>query len=428
MLLLLPWRVKVDEDRLHRKLLRAADRMLAGTSRYLERDAVEPAPPRVAIVYSSALMAYHQADVLVKVSLDRVTADEASASSEVTAKLSYVLECRTTDYGRMVPWAAGAVEASKSPFRQIGAAEAVWGSDPGEAAFSLSPAQAPGRTTVRNFQYVHPIDDLQAEAIEDAIVRIVGDIGEVEFQPSLNADFAALGLSVDFLQTPRARRRGRPSDGAVGRQISDVRLSGDQVILEVELHNPLPTLRVGGRVEFQVDADSGARGRAALVRSAPFLLAPHETRRVSVSIPAARVGVPPEATGGRPVGALMSLQRGTQCFVEGVRLLSFRNSAELAAEGARRSENWRRRDERLGSVAGGWDRFRGSSMAHQVNGKSLAMSKVPSMPVTPTRPVTTVQLLRHSSSVKPLILQTTQKPLSFIHETAMAPEPIAVAK
>ncbi len=187
---------------------------------------------------------------------------------------------------------------------------------------------------MRNFQYVHPIDDLQAEAIEDAIVRIVGDIGEVEFQPSLNADFAALGLSVDFLQTPRARRRGRPSDGAVGRQISDVRLSGDQVILEVELHNPLPTLRVGGRVEFQVDADSGARGRAAPVRSAPFLLAPHETRRVSVSIPAARVGVPPEATGERPVGALMSLQRGTQCFVEGVRLLSFRNSAELAAEGA----------------------------------------------------------------------------------------------
>jgi hypothetical protein len=179
-LLLLPWRVKVDEDRLHRKLLRASDELLAGETRNVGRGARVPASPRIVIVRSSALMAYHQADALVKVSLDGITADENASQDDVTARLSYVLERRATDYGRMVPWAAGTVEASKSPFRQIGAVEAARGSDPDETAFSRSAAStARVRTTGHSFQYVRPMADVQAEVVEDAIVRIVRDFGEL---------------------------------------------------------------------------------------------------------------------------------------------------------------------------------------------------------------------------------------------------------
>ncbi len=135
-LLLLPWRVKVDEERLQRKLLRGQERLLAEG-----RDA-----PRIEIVRSGALLPHHRADAVLKVSWER----SAGGSSP---QLSYVLESRPTELGKNIPWATGAVAISTLPFRPSGAVEAAWGRGPGETAFDALGATADAvRTAVRRVQ------------------------------------------------------------------------------------------------------------------------------------------------------------------------------------------------------------------------------------------------------------------------------------
>lgn len=165
-LLLLPWRVKVDEDRLSRKLLRGQERLLAAGR----------ALPQFVIARTSALMAYHRADAVLRISIERVAGDE-SARRRATVRLSYVLEGRPTELGRRIPWATGMVEASASPFRQAGAAEAAWGRGPGETAYKTWASRPGVRQKVqRRVQYSRPEEALQAEAIEDGIVGIVRDV------------------------------------------------------------------------------------------------------------------------------------------------------------------------------------------------------------------------------------------------------------
>lgn len=162
-LLLLPWRVRVDEERLQRKLLRSQERLLAA-----ERDL-----PRIEIVRSGALLPYHRADAVLKVLFERAAGGE-------NAQLSYVLESRPTELGKRIPWATGAVAVSTSPFRQTGAADAAWGRGSGETAFDTLGASADAvRTAVLRVQYSRPEDDAQAEAIEDAVVRVVSEATSV---------------------------------------------------------------------------------------------------------------------------------------------------------------------------------------------------------------------------------------------------------
>ena len=64
------------------------------------------------------------------------------------------------------------------------------------------------------------------------------------------------------------------------------------------------------------------------------------------------------------------------------------------------------------------------SRHHRAIGSNFANTRQTSNPTTLLIDTTIVQLFNVSFSVKPLSLPTTQKPLSFIHESIIAPKPI----
>ena len=67
-------------------------------------------------------------------------------------------------------------------------------------------------------------------------------------------------------------------------------------------------------------------------------------------------------------------------------------------------------------------------MQLHTSGRSLVSAQTRGRPATPISTSAAVQLLSVSASVIPLILHTTQNPLSFIHDPTFDPHPITITR
>ena len=66
--------------------------------------------------------------------------------------------------------------------------------------------------------------------------------------------------------------------------------------------------------------------------------------------------------------------------------------------------------------------------SNQTNGSSQAPSMVTPKPAKPMTPIMTDMVRRVSASVMPVMREMIQKPLSFIQETGLEPQPMAKAR
>jgi len=152
LLLVVPWRVKIDEDRLNQKLLRQSDRLLASHATSPTAAEVASERLRVKVVRTGAGLELHRPDAVLHLSVEGRR-----------GRLTYAFERRPAE-----------VEQSGSPLRQAGAAGAARGNGPDEAAFDGAPqAASAGSVRIARRAVGYGVAAASAEAIEDAIATAV---------------------------------------------------------------------------------------------------------------------------------------------------------------------------------------------------------------------------------------------------------------